>query len=145
MLGVGAAQSKDPNGIAWKQNKDFEALLRRLNEGVEEETAVVSEGEAGMGEEGVLEVTDEGPEKAEKKKRKRKDKDDSNEKKEKKKRKKEKDADDLSVMKLKPGEATPTPIIIEESSSSTTITVPTKSAVPRLRAYVHIFDALINR
>ena len=144
MLGVGAAHSKDPNGIAWKQNKDFEALLRRLNEGAEKETGVVSEGEAGMREEGVLEVTDEGTEKAEKK-RKRKDRDDSNEKKEKKKRKKEKDADDLSVMKLKPGEAIPTPVIIEESSSSTTITVSTKSAVPRLRAYVHIFDALINR
>jgi len=112
MLGVGAAHSKDPNGIAWKQNKDFEALLRRLNEGVDEETAVVLEGEAAMGEEG---------------------------------RKKEKYADDSSVMKLKPGEATPTPVIIEESSSSMTITVPTKSAVPRLRAYVHIFDALVNR
>ncbi|KAF5388877.1 hypothetical protein D9757_005598 [Collybiopsis confluens] len=32
MLGIGAAQSKDPNGIAWKQNKDFESLLKRLNE-----------------------------------------------------------------------------------------------------------------
>ncbi|KAJ3908214.1 hypothetical protein F5879DRAFT_1007839 [Lentinula edodes] len=32
MLGIGAAQSKDPNGIAWKQSKDFESLLRRLNE-----------------------------------------------------------------------------------------------------------------
>ena len=31
MLGIGAAHQKDPNGIAWKQNKDFEALLRRLN------------------------------------------------------------------------------------------------------------------
>ncbi|KAL0956249.1 hypothetical protein HGRIS_002403 [Hohenbuehelia grisea] len=32
MLGIGAAQQRDPNGIAWKQNKDFENLLRRLNE-----------------------------------------------------------------------------------------------------------------
>jgi Pin2-interacting protein X1 len=31
MLGIGAAQQKDPNGIAWKQNKDFERLLERLN------------------------------------------------------------------------------------------------------------------
>lgn len=31
MLGIGAAHQKDPNGIAWKQNKDFENLLRRLN------------------------------------------------------------------------------------------------------------------
>jgi len=35
MLGIGAASSKDPNGLAWKQNKDFEALLKRLNEGIE--------------------------------------------------------------------------------------------------------------
>ncbi|KAI0698233.1 hypothetical protein BC835DRAFT_1413178 [Cytidiella melzeri] len=33
MLGIGAAHQKDPNGIAWKQNKDFENLLRRLNAG----------------------------------------------------------------------------------------------------------------
>lgn len=31
MLGIGAAHQRDPNGIAWKQNKDFENLLRRLN------------------------------------------------------------------------------------------------------------------
>lgn len=33
MFGIGAAQQKDPNGIAWKQNKDFELLLARLNGG----------------------------------------------------------------------------------------------------------------
>lgn len=32
MFGIGAAHQKDPNGIAWKQNKDFEAVLRRLNQ-----------------------------------------------------------------------------------------------------------------
>lgn len=32
VLGIGAAQQQDPNGIAWKQNKDFERLLQRLNE-----------------------------------------------------------------------------------------------------------------
>ncbi|KAG5636639.1 hypothetical protein H0H81_007348 [Sphagnurus paluster] len=32
MLGIGAAHQRDPNGIAWKQNKDFESLLKRLNE-----------------------------------------------------------------------------------------------------------------
>ena len=40
MLGIGAANMHDPNGIAWKQNNDFENLLRRLNEvadGKEEE------------------------------------------------------------------------------------------------------------
>lgn len=35
MLGIGNSHTNDPNGIAWKQNKDFEALLRRLNEGRE--------------------------------------------------------------------------------------------------------------
>jgi Pin2-interacting protein X1 len=30
-LGIGAAHAKDPNGIAWKQNRDFERLLARLN------------------------------------------------------------------------------------------------------------------
>jgi Pin2-interacting protein X1 len=32
MLGIGAAShGNHPDGIAWKQNKDFEALLKRLN------------------------------------------------------------------------------------------------------------------
>jgi len=31
-LGIGADHQRDPHGIAWKQNKDFEALLKRLNE-----------------------------------------------------------------------------------------------------------------
>ena len=33
MLGIGKAHQNDPNGLAWKQNKDFESLLRRLNGG----------------------------------------------------------------------------------------------------------------
>ncbi|KAJ7076881.1 hypothetical protein B0H15DRAFT_863094 [Mycena belliarum] len=37
MLGIGAGQQKDPNGIAWKQNKDFERLLARLNAGAEDD------------------------------------------------------------------------------------------------------------
>jgi hypothetical protein len=39
MLGIGAANQRDPDGIAWKQNKDFENVLKRLNEanGVEGE------------------------------------------------------------------------------------------------------------
>lgn len=31
LLGIGAQHTVDPNGIAWKQNRDFENLLRRLN------------------------------------------------------------------------------------------------------------------
>jgi len=33
MLGIGASQQRDPNGIAWQQNKDFESLLKRMNGG----------------------------------------------------------------------------------------------------------------
>lgn len=37
MLGIGSAHTNDPNGIAWKQNKEFEALLKRLNDGLEQD------------------------------------------------------------------------------------------------------------
>ena len=33
MLGIGRANMNDPNGLAWKQNRDFENLLKRLNGG----------------------------------------------------------------------------------------------------------------
>jgi len=46
MLGIGAANVHDPNGIAWKQNRDFENLLRRLNESAD------GEGETSEGNEG---------------------------------------------------------------------------------------------
>lgn len=38
MLGIGAQHTKDPNGIAWKQNQDFENLLKRLNANSEDPT-----------------------------------------------------------------------------------------------------------
>ena len=38
MLGIGAQHTKDPNGIAWKQNQDFENLLKRLNSNSEDPT-----------------------------------------------------------------------------------------------------------
>ena len=141
MMGIGAANTKDPNGIAWKQNKDFEALLKRLNEGVEKKVDMVSEGDGGKGGEGISEDTDEGIER--KNMRKRKDRDDADEKTEKKRRKKEKDLGGSSAMNPKPHKATLTPVIIE--SSSATVTVPTKLAIPRPRAYVRILNAPITR
>lgn len=33
MLGIGADHKNSAEGLAWKQNKDFESLLRRLNAG----------------------------------------------------------------------------------------------------------------
>jgi len=35
MLGIGMQHQKDPNGIAWRQQRDFENLLRRLNDGTD--------------------------------------------------------------------------------------------------------------
>ena len=31
LLGIGAQHTEDPDGIAWRQNRDFENLLKRLN------------------------------------------------------------------------------------------------------------------
>jgi len=82
-MGIGAAHSKIQTGSRWKQNKDFEALLRRLNEGVEKEVGLVSEGDGEKGGEGIPEDAGEGIKKD--KKRKRKDQHDAEEKTEKKK------------------------------------------------------------
>ena len=50
MLGIGAAHQKDPDGIAWKQNKDFESLLKRLNETTVQNTSGETEdGEIDVG------------------------------------------------------------------------------------------------
>ncbi|KAJ7690703.1 hypothetical protein B0H17DRAFT_1331341 [Mycena rosella] len=67
MLGIGAAQQKDPNGIAWKQNKDFERLLQRLNAGVEEEAK--AEAVEGADEDEKKRKREDGDETAVKKKR----------------------------------------------------------------------------
>ncbi len=69
MLGIGAAQMKDPNGIAWKQNTDFENLLRRLNENMPPQEAAQDEPSADKAD----------PEDGEKKKKKRKRKDEDEE------------------------------------------------------------------
>ncbi|KIY53980.1 hypothetical protein FISHEDRAFT_19780, partial [Fistulina hepatica ATCC 64428] len=39
MLGIGAANQRDPNGVAWKQSRDFETLLHRLNENAGKDSA----------------------------------------------------------------------------------------------------------
>jgi Pin2-interacting protein X1 len=87
MLGIGAQHAKDPNGLAWKQNRDFERLLARLNgaQGGEDPGTAVG-GFARAGEEesmigevamdavvelDVAEVDGEGETKNEKKKRKK--------------------------------------------------------------------------
>jgi Pin2-interacting protein X1 len=101
MLGIGAAHQQDPHGIAWKQNKDFEALLKRLNtDDAQGSTSTPALGEFVRPERQVLDAHTDG-EKVEEdgvssqqskkeKKRRRKDGEDGEDRKEKKKRKKEK-------------------------------------------------------
>lgn len=130
MLGIGAANAKDANGIAWKQNKDFEALLRRLNEGSGKADAAVLDGDLEEEAEGLSEVVDKGTVTAGERKRK-KDRDDTDEKQLRKRRR-----------KGESGEATSPHAIVEQTS--VTATAPTKLAAPHSRAYVCILCSLLR-
>ncbi|KAF9070789.1 hypothetical protein BDP27DRAFT_1362261 [Rhodocollybia butyracea] len=119
MLGIGAAQSKDPNGIAWKQNKDFESLLKRLNEGNE------GSGEPNVKGEDVdisMVKEEEKESKEERKKRKKEEK----EKKQKKRKREESGDDEQSVKKKMKSEEEVAPIIEE-----------VKQVIPRGRGRAH--------
>ncbi|KAL1746189.1 hypothetical protein HDZ31DRAFT_81414 [Schizophyllum fasciatum] len=135
MMGIGAAHSKDPNGIAWKQNKDYENLLARLNAAAAGEdytapTGVVAEG-------GFVRPTEGGEEKEEKagdeeakegkkeKKRKRKEQEGVDSEKKSKKRKKDKGGD-----AKEDSEATPAPAA-EESSDDEPLPAPAPRPVLR--------------
>ncbi|KAK2464292.1 hypothetical protein APHAL10511_003749 [Amanita phalloides] len=77
MLGIGAANVHDPDGIAWKQNRDFENLLRRLNEAAnseEEDEGTKVEGFVSEGKGGESEEVADGVEEKSEKKKKRKEK-----------------------------------------------------------------------
>lgn len=121
MLGIGAAHQRDPNGLAWKQNRDFENLLKRLNNGgadVEEKGTNV-DGFARATEEDNEGVTEGKEGKKEKKKRKRYEKDEekvevdeeAEKKKDKKKRKKEKKERKEKDAETEDKEPTPAPPI----------------------------------
>ncbi|KAJ8076894.1 hypothetical protein AAF712_000486 [Marasmius tenuissimus] len=112
MLGIGAAQSKDPNGIAWKQNKDFESLLKRLNADNETSQTPNSENES--------ESEKEAEQKEEKKEKKKRKREEEGDKERKKKRKKLEAGEDAK------GEA-PSPAATAKESSA--------PVVPRHRAH----------
>ncbi|KAG2015800.1 hypothetical protein CC2G_009035 [Coprinopsis cinerea AmutBmut pab1-1] len=150
MLGIGAAHQKDPNGIAWKQNRDFENLLKRLNAaggegGAEVEVKTEVSGFVSSTKEVQVEVKKEEKEKEdemdvdEKKERKKekKEKKDKEKKKDKDKEGKRKrsevdgDEESGSQKKMKTEEASPTP----QSSDSTPSEQPKKAFVPRHRAH----------
>lgn len=103
MMGIGAAHQKDPNGLAWKQNKDFENLLRRLNAGgdgnVEAEMSKI-DGFARASESKEEDGEADGQEKEQEKKRKREGDEDGTEVR-KKKSKKSKGGDDEDGKKKK--------------------------------------------
>jgi Pin2-interacting protein X1 len=112
MLGIGAAQVKDPNGIAWKQNKEFEALLKRLNEDVDD--SLDKEDEVRMGEDAVSENA-------------------------KKKRTKDADGKDKKKKKLKDKSTGDPPPVGAPSQEITSVTpcASDKTFTPRHMAYAH--------
>ena len=69
MLGIGAAHQKDPNGIAWKQSKDFESVLKRLNEATSFQPPTSDDAE--IGQTVIRKQKDESHHETKKKKRKR--------------------------------------------------------------------------
>lgn len=139
MLGIGAAHTKDPNGIAWKQNKDFEKLLARLNGGSDAVPTAPVAGFHAATEPAVAPVAaetmdvDEQDEGGKKKKKEKKDKDGKKEKKDKKrKRGDNEDEEEDTHKKAKTVEPTPTPT---PSSAETTDSAPGGELYYR-RAYV---------
>lgn len=160
MLGIGADHRNSAEGIAWKQNKDFENLLRRLNaangsgEGEEAEPMKIdgfvrarptSTDEGGDkarsvdAEETVVDGVEESGEKKSKKKRKKRAKEDEGEHEERtKKRKKSKPSEDASdtehtgnkEKKKKQKKQDAT----EAASASTELSVPVPVSAPASRA-----------
>ncbi|KAF8895702.1 hypothetical protein CPB84DRAFT_1848266 [Gymnopilus junonius] len=100
MMGIGGAHQNDPNGIAWKQNRDFENLLKRLNENSETQTqaeTIKIDGfkRAQQDKEAVEDLTVHIG--GEKKKKKRKDKEGGEDESERKKKKRKKGENDEDV------------------------------------------------
>lgn len=117
MMGIGAAHMHDPNGIAWKQNRDFEDLLKRLNErtggegnGGEEEEGTKVEGFVSAVESGKKDEKETDKKKKDKEgkksKRKRKDKDDTEHK-----TKKRRNSADEGEESIPKASETPQPVI----------------------------------
>ncbi|KAJ3727046.1 hypothetical protein C8R42DRAFT_694485 [Lentinula raphanica] len=138
MLGIGAAQSKDPNGIAWKQNKDFESLLRRLNESTpdsagQSDTGDVEDGEgAGVSHDVAMEKEEKEESKEDRKRRKREEKQAKKEKKEKKKRKRDEEKEEQEEEEMKGHETKAKKIKAEAEAEK--VEVP-KRVIPRGRAH----------
>ncbi|KAG6866211.1 hypothetical protein C0991_007236 [Blastosporella zonata] len=127
MLGIGAAHQMDPNGIAWKQNKDFENLLKRLNENIQDTTPAVEVNEVG-GEEDRSPSDGSGMEKRKRKK----DREGKSEEKAKKRRKKDVEGGEEREEATKDVEDAQ---ISQEGAKAEAQTAPAKPFVPRNRAH----------
>ena len=129
LLGIGAAQQKDPNGIAWKQNKDFELLLQRLNDASATESNQVLE--SGKEEETV------NPDDCmtEKKKKRHREEEGESKTQRKKKRKAELNINDEGQSSSNPESA----IIQPEKIETTIVQVKKIVTIPRHRAQVKSF------
>jgi Pin2-interacting protein X1 len=125
LLGIGAAQQKDPDGIAWKQNKDFERLLQRLND----EAAAAESNQSGKEEEEVNEkgtVT-----------KKRKDREDGEFKTERKKKRKADDEGQSSSSNTE--SATIQPVKIETTIVKKAVIVPRHRAQVKSLSFVALY------
>ena len=128
MLGIGAAHQLDPNGIAWKQNKDFENLLKRLNGDVVEGGAVEGfKNSSGIGD--VEEETIDAQDEAKKRKR-----DVSKEAPKKKKKKKNIEKEDEDEENPRADESISLPSERETASSGSSKRKRTVPTLPRHRA-----------
>ncbi|KAF5333931.1 hypothetical protein D9611_014984 [Ephemerocybe angulata] len=139
MMGIGAAHQKDPNGIAWKQNKDFENLLKRLNAGSDTGT-VETTTEVAMKEEVVTETDNKDCEGLTEKEKRRKEKKEKKDKKKDKKRKHGEDGEDSSEKKKRrksseePLEKKAEDVQMKEASPAPAPAPPVKRMPPRFRA-----------
>ncbi|KAG6889113.1 hypothetical protein C0995_003682 [Termitomyces sp. Mi166 len=121
MLGIGAAHQKDPNGIAWKQNRDFENLLKRLNENIQADS---SPAEEAKGEESIDEEDSDSSATERKRKRKGKKKQKSEEEEKAKKKRKKNSENGAETMEVTKTQDKPAESI-----------APTRPVVPRNRAH----------
>jgi len=131
LLGIGAAQQKDPDGIAWKQNKDFECLLQRLNDTSAAERNQTLESGKGGEEEEEEEINQANPDACTTKKRKHRENSEPKTER-KKKRKADTETDDES-----PNAESAT--LQPEKIETTAVEVKKAVIVPRHRAQVKFF------
>ena len=100
MLGIGAGAPQGPDAIAWKQNRDYELLLKRLNESNKDEVGEDETKDEEMGE-AVAKVEEEAGQKRKREDESKKEVDEDERKREKKKAKKDRRNKDKKEKKKK--------------------------------------------